>query len=412
MKKKHPLDGCDFVADVPRGTPLLVQGHDGRVWRLTRKGVRYHEDAATLLHGARPARAPAPVAASDRIRVILQSTRGGQLPAGIGEATAVWHDAPRTQGSTADTGTLWVYPVPVGGCWVRAFIPFYDEAPRGGARQLTPRESAQLARDLALAPRGVRLPTVRVEERTVKIHPATHSAADVARAPVLKWLCRDDLPGGEACDEVQEWARARGEGATLEELYRQCPRGDWLVWGLFRAGVPARELSLAVRPSVLRALRVYAPAALDAAVAAGADPALAEHARRLRALPAEISPRAAAAAARAVAAARASAAEASRAAAATRWAAAAARWAAAAARWAAAAADAASTDAAGWTAAAAAESAGWAAAGSAAEHQRCADEVRVAFPWTNVVQCDVGEDEVRPDPLRHSGRVARLDGGR
>jgi hypothetical protein len=200
-----------------------------------------------------------------------------------------------------------------------------------------------------------------------------------------------------ACDEAQGWARAHGEGATLEDLYRQCPRGNWLVWGLFRAGVPARDLALAVLPSVMRALRVHAPTALDAAVAAGADPALAAHARRLRALPAEISPRAeeargALAASDAAAAARAKSAAVAVASAAVAAASAAAAAESAAAADVAAAARTAATaaaDAAGW---AASDEAGWAtsedaarrAAAATAEHQRCADEIRDAIPWAVV----------------------------
>jgi hypothetical protein len=167
------------------------------------------------------------------------------------------------------------------------------------------------------------------------------------------------------------------------------------VWGLFRAGVPARDLALAVLPSVLRALRVHAPAALDAAVAAGADPALAEHARRLRALPAEVSPRATKAASDAAAAAATeSAGWASEAAAAARAAAESARWAARAAADAAGWAERAA-GAAGWAADAAAESAGWAAA---EEHRRCANEIRAAIPWAVVREADAASAALKVAP--------------
>jgi hypothetical protein len=190
MAKKHPLDGYDYTATVPRGTPLVVSSPDGRVWRLARKGVRYHEDASTLIHGARAARAPAPVAASDRIRAILDSVllAGGDLPADAGQPIATWGDAPHVAGSLAPTASLAVYA----DRWVRAVRPVYDDAPRVGARQVSTKEQAALMRDLAAAPRGVRLPTVQVSERTVRIEaddPRVSLAATLPGArPVLSRL--------------------------------------------------------------------------------------------------------------------------------------------------------------------------------------------------------------------------------
>ncbi|HET9554326.1 MAG TPA: hypothetical protein VFP50_15295 [Anaeromyxobacteraceae bacterium] len=190
--KKHPLDGYDFTADVPAGTPLLVQGQDGRVWRLARKGVRYHSDVSTRLHGARPARAPASVAASTRIRALLESCLGaGDLPAGVGAPVAVWRDAPHAPGSLASTPELALHA----DGWVRGVVPVHDDAPRTGARQLGARELAALQRDLAASPRGVRLPVVSVRERTVRVE-ANDPRAQMASA----------LPGARATQTRRVYA--------------------------------------------------------------------------------------------------------------------------------------------------------------------------------------------------------------
>ena len=100
--KKHPLDGYDYTAVVPRGTPLVVRDHQGRVWRIAKRGIRYHGDVDTLLHGAKPAKAPKQVAASDRIRAILEATLGAAetRPEGIAQVTE-WRDAPSRRVSTS-----------------------------------------------------------------------------------------------------------------------------------------------------------------------------------------------------------------------------------------------------------------------------------------------------------------------
>ena len=193
MTAKNPLDGYDYTADVPLGTPLLVEGQDGRVWRLSRKGVRYHSDVSTRLHGAAPARAPADVAASTRIRAVLESCLGaGELPADAGGPVARWVDAPRQRGSLASTPELTLHA----GGWVRAWVPVYDDAPRTGARQLGARELAALQRDLGVAPRGARLPVVTVRERTVLVaadHPMAQAASALpgARATLTRRVCAD-----------------------------------------------------------------------------------------------------------------------------------------------------------------------------------------------------------------------------
>ena len=175
---KYPLDGYDFVAEVPRGIPLVIADHQGQTWRIARKGVRYHEDVPTLLHGARSCRPPPAVAATDRIRAIAEAilAGGGELPAGTGPATSTWRDAPRVVGSMASTLMLSTH-----GGWACAFLPVYDDAPRSGARRLTARETDALARDLATAPVAVRLPPFTVRERNVRIEAADPRIA-LARA--------------------------------------------------------------------------------------------------------------------------------------------------------------------------------------------------------------------------------------
>ena len=186
------LDGYDYVADVPRGTPLLVESGDGRVWRLARKGIRYHSDVLTSLHGARPARAPAPVAASARIRALIDAVilGGGELPEGAEPPRTVWRDAPGSPGSLAPTATLAVYA----DGWICASRPVYDDAPRTGARHLDPREAKALARDIERAPRGVRLQCVAVRERMVRVE------ADDPRIEAALLL-----PGARAWQTTRTW---------------------------------------------------------------------------------------------------------------------------------------------------------------------------------------------------------------
>ena len=169
----------------------------------------------------------------------------------------------------------------------------------------------------------------------------------------VSYLLRGDLPGGRACAPARDWVASLPECATLEDVYHLCPRGEWLPWLLRRLGLPAARRVAAARPAVLRALREYAPAALEAT----GIPDLIEHAARLRALPDDVDMHEAAAAAEAAEAA------------------------AEAAAW--AAAEAAKAAEAAWAAAAAAAAAA-AEAGAAAELARCADDVRATFPWREV----------------------------
>ena len=43
-----------------------------------------------------------------------------------------------------------------------------------------------------------------------------------------------------ACPDALEWAR--GHGGSLAELWRDCPRGDWLLWYATKAGAPRKDL--------------------------------------------------------------------------------------------------------------------------------------------------------------------------
>jgi hypothetical protein len=181
--KRHPLDGYDYTATVMPGTPLVVRSLDGRTWRLARKGIRYHSDCATRIYGARQIRAPKEVAASDRIRTLLESLLGaGELPEGIGQPVTRWDDAPDCPGSMAAMPSLTLYA----DRWVRALVPVYDDAPRTGARQLSQREARDLAKDMAIAPHGVRLQSVSVRERTVRVEGSHPLAARCAHIPAAR----------------------------------------------------------------------------------------------------------------------------------------------------------------------------------------------------------------------------------
>ena len=47
-----------------------------------------------------------------------------------------------------------------------------------------------------------------------------------------------------ASDEAQEWADARADESAYD-LWRSCPRGDWLLWLATEAGVDRRQITLA-----------------------------------------------------------------------------------------------------------------------------------------------------------------------
>jgi hypothetical protein len=151
-----------------------------------------------------------------------------------------------------------------------------------------------------------------------------------------RWLDKAD-----ACSDARDWLATLPSATVVPEAVAACPRGEWLLWAAWKAGITIPEA--AYRPAVLRALRTYVPAASNAA-------GLAEHAAALRGLPDDV-PCAQAADAAAQAAV---------------WTAA--RAAAGAAVWAA--------DTAEW-AARAAEASGH---GAAAERALCADDVRAAMP--------------------------------
>ena len=192
--------------------------------------------------------------------------------------------------------------------------------------------------------------------------------ADINTAASLRACCDDQ----GACEDALDWLDTLPEDTPLRDVYGACPRGEWLLWALPRAGIDIAPIMPAVYAAVDRAVRQYAPTALRTA---GLD----DWAARLEALPeivdrdsADAAGRAASAAADAV---RADTNAADRAAA---WAAA---WAAAAAR---AAADRAA-DAEAWATDAAANAAAWAASkAEAAEHRRCADEIRALIPWEQI----------------------------
>ena len=167
------------------------------------------------------------------------------------------------------------------------------------------------------------------------------------------YLLRNDLPGRRACHDALEWLDATAP-ATVADVVATCHRGEWLLWLAERVGVPLDVQVAAVRPAVLRAARVYAGNACEAA-------GLHEHAAALRALADDAAFETVHDVALAVVLSSRWATEAAAAAAE----AATAAWAAWAAVWAA------------WAAWAAAEAA---CPEAAYEHALCADDVRAAIP--------------------------------
>jgi hypothetical protein len=172
---------------------------------------------------------------------------------------------------------------------------------------------------------------------------------------ITKWL-RDH----EACSPALAWIATQPADATPAQIVAACQCGAWLLWLAKRLEYDPVTRAAAVRPAWLRAVRVYAPAALEAAGLTG-------HATRLRTLPDDVSADAAA------------------------------RAAARAARAAAEVAANAAPDAAYWSAARAARASAWAAARAAAEVQAAAaaSEAAVAAAWAAEAEHALCATEVR-----------------
>ena len=67
-----------------------------------------------------------------------------------------------------------------------------------------------------------------------------------------------------ACSDAEDWIRTLSD-PTPYNVWRSCPRGDWLLWWCGKAGI-SRDLYLpAVFAAADRAVRVHAPRALEAA---------------------------------------------------------------------------------------------------------------------------------------------------
>ncbi len=54
-------------------------------------------------------------------------------------------------------------------------------------------------------------------------------------------LFADKLQQIDACDEAIEWVGSR----SAAEAWRDCPRGDWMLWLLARVGADRRRIVLA-----------------------------------------------------------------------------------------------------------------------------------------------------------------------
>ena len=199
----------------------------------------------------------------------------------------------------------------------------------------------------------------------------------------------------DACPESRRWIEGHPDLTTPAQLWASCERGDYMLWLAIRTTAASRWRPLAYACAD-RAVRVYAPKALEAACArmkmAGKDTkaAFRDHAAKLRGLARVESSATTREAARAAWAAS-SAAQATFQAAA--WAAAgAAAWAVGAAAQAAdwAAAGDAAWAAAGAAAGAAAWAAAWDAAGDAAGAAKAAElrlsaaSIRAAIPWSEI----------------------------
>ena len=163
--------------------------------------------------------------------------------------------------------------------------------------------------------------------------------------------CCDDQG---ACEDALDWLDTLPVDTPLRDIYGACPRGEWLLWALPRAGIDITTALPAVYTAADRAVRQYAPMALRTA---GLD----DEAAQLEALPEIVDRDSADAAARAARAAAARAADAE--------------------AW----ADAARADAAADAAANAADAANAAAYDAlATEHKLCADHIRELMPWGRI----------------------------
>ena len=174
----------------------------------------------------------------------------------------------------------------------------------------------------------------------------------------------------DACEDALDWLDTLPADTPLRDVYEQCERGDWLLWGLARAGVDITPALPAVFAAADRAVRQHLPSALRAV-------GFRSEAARLETLPEIVD--------RATAWAAADAADAV-------WAIAAGRGAGAAGRtvaWAAKAATGAAAwavEAAAWAAVATRAVANAADADAAAEHRRCAEHIRVLITWEQAVE--------------------------
>ena len=57
----------------------------------------------------------------------------------------------------------------------------------------------------------------------------------------------------KSCREAMEWRRSLGPDATQADAWRQCHRGDWMIWQLERIGHPVPRD--AIERMVARAIR-------------------------------------------------------------------------------------------------------------------------------------------------------------
>ena len=210
-----------------------------------------------------------------------------------------------------------------------------------------------------------------------------------------RWCATHNMP-----KNALNWLDTLPNDTPIQNVYEACKRGDWLLWGLYHAGIKLEPVMPAVCAASNRAVREHLPIALRAA-------GLNAEAEHLESLPEIVSTKTAEVAASAAAAAWATSKAAD-----TAWAAVSAAWAAdtaaraADATWTApeaaaeAAAEVARASATATVTATGADpadswSVGWAAAD--AEHQQCAEHVRALMPWETITK------EINPRILSTKG---------
>lgn len=170
----------------------MVQDAQGNVFRLAKKGRRYHSDASTRLHDAKRIRPPPAVAASRRLREV------------IADVLATGTHTPESRGAPGRTD---IADIPEGSwqTWkddepesyarrpylhvfdddniVVAVRPIYDDAPVIAWKRLSKAAMRKVRADVKRAPQGVHLRRVNVQEKTTRVMPGAPGFELAATVP-------------------------------------------------------------------------------------------------------------------------------------------------------------------------------------------------------------------------------------